>query len=119
MRIEHSRKHGAFDSRHLPILHKPAQVSLWCLGEERLDWEGFIARFYPGSRRHHFDAVAAYESYRNDVEGRSAGGSATHAVPRRTTEQGNGEEEPLTTPDIERWEGDGGASPARPRRSRE
>lgn len=68
MRLEHSRKHGAFDLRYPTIRHKPAPVSPRRLDEERLDWQGFLARFYPGRRRHDFDAVAAYESYLNDAE---------------------------------------------------
>jgi hypothetical protein len=67
--IEYSRKHGAFDSRYPPIRHKAAPPTLWRLGEEPCRWQGFLARFYPASRRHDFDALAAYESYRNDVTG--------------------------------------------------
>lgn len=115
MRIHHSRKHGAFDSRYLPVAHKPAPERLWRLGEERLDWQGFLARFYPGRLRHDLDALAAYESYLNDAEGRPAGDSPAYVLSRNTTQQGEDEEEPLATPDTERWEGDGGAPAARPR----
>jgi hypothetical protein len=100
LRIEHSRKHGPFDPRYPPIRHKAAPAGLWRLGEECLDWQGFLARFYPGRRRHDFDALAAYESYRNDVERRAD------------------EEESPATADTDRWEGDGGALAARPRRRR-
>ena len=72
MRVEHSRKHGPFDPRYAPILHEPAPASLWRVGQERLDWRGFLARFFPDSRRHDLDALAAYESYTNDVEDRPA-----------------------------------------------
>jgi hypothetical protein len=72
LRIEHSRKHGPFDPRYPPILHEPAPASLWRVGQERLDWRGFLARFFPESRRHDLDALAAYESYTNDVEDRPA-----------------------------------------------
>ena len=126
MRIEHSRKHGPFDRRYPPIRHKPVSASLWRLGEERLDWQGFVARFFPDSRRHDFDALAAYESYRNDGEGRPADGSpapalgsssnAVHAA-RPGKAQCREEGEPPATADTERWEGEG-ASAGRPRRTR-
>ena len=32
---------------------------------EGLDWTTFSARFFPGRRRHDFQAVKAYEAYRN------------------------------------------------------
>ena len=128
MRIEHSRKHGAFDGRYPPVRHKPAPVSLWRLGEERLDWQAFLTRFFPNSRRHDFDALAAYESYRNDLEGRPADGapapeldrapSAMPAAAPETEQWSEDEEEPPATADTERWEGDGGASAKRPRRRR-
>ena len=127
MPIEHSRKHGAFDRRYPPIRHKPAPASLWRLGEERLDWQGFLTRFFPESTRHDFDALAAYESYVNDVEGRPADdpsapahgkSSAVHAARPEPTQRDDDEQEPPATPDTERWEGDGGASTARPRRTR-
>jgi hypothetical protein len=89
LRIEHSRKHGAFDSRYPPIRHKPAPASLWRSGEERTDWQGFLARFYPGCPRHEFDALAAYASDRNVAEGRRP-------------------DEPPAA-ETERWEGEGGA----------
>ena len=108
MRIEHSRRHGPFDRRYPSIRHKPAPASLWRLGDERLDWQGFHARFFPGSRRHDFDALAAYESYIN----------AAQVARSDATQHGGDEEEPPATPDTERWEGDGGASAARPRRTR-
>jgi hypothetical protein len=125
LRIEHSRRHGPFDGRYPPILHTPAPVSLWRLGEERLDSQGFLARFFPGSRRHDFDALAAYESYLNDAQ-HSAGGFAVPAlgsssgaariVRSDTTQVSYEDEEPPATTDTERWEGEGGASAARPRR---
>jgi len=124
--IEHSRKHGAFDSRYPSIRHKPAPASLWRLGEERTDWQGFLARFYPGASRHDFDALAAYESYWNDAEGRRAGdslvlGSLPAAVLVARSENarsgGDGEESPAAV-ETERWQGEGGATgrPRRPRR---
>jgi hypothetical protein len=128
LRLEHSRKHGPFDRRYPPIRHKPAPASLWRLGEEPLDWQGFLARFFPDSKRHDFDALAAYESYVNDVEGRPADDSsapalgsasgAARAARSEPTEYNDDEQGPPETPDTERWEGEGGASAGRTRRIR-
>ena len=120
MRIEHSRKHGAFDSRYPPTRHAPVPASLWRSGEERLDWQGFLARFFPDRRRHDREALAAYESYVNDVESRSALSPPTAApgfLPN-TTQLSEVEEEPLATADTDRWQGEGGASAGRSRRPR-
>jgi hypothetical protein len=107
MSIEQSRKHGAFDSRYPLIGHKTAPASLWRPGEERLAWQGFLARFYPRSGRHDFDALAAYESYRNDIEAR--GPDDVRVAPSR----GRREEEPWTATETERWESEGGAGTGR------
>jgi hypothetical protein len=37
-------------------------------GAERLDWSVFLARFFPNRSRHDFEALAAYEAYRNRFE---------------------------------------------------
>jgi hypothetical protein len=34
---------------------------------ERLDWEGFVSRFYPTSARHDFRALKAYDAYRRSL----------------------------------------------------
>lgn len=112
MNIEHSRKHGPFDLRYPPIRHTPAPESLWRLGEKRLDWLGFVARFYPGRRRHDFDVLAAYESYRDDADG------AIRVARSDTTPSARGEEEPPAVAEAERWEGEGGAVRGRLRRPR-
>jgi hypothetical protein len=94
--IEQSRKHGPFDLRYPPTRHKPAQASLWRLGEESADWEGFRARFFPGCRLHDLDALAAYESYRNDVDG------AVHVARSDNAKRGKIEEPPAAA-ETERW----------------
>jgi hypothetical protein len=103
--VDQPRKHGAFDSRYPPVRHKPAPVSLWRLGEERRDWQGFLARFERSRRRHDFDTLAAYESYLNDAAGSPAGD------PRPVGDA-------TTTTDTEGRERDGGASTVRPRPAR-
>ena len=128
MRVEHSRKHGPFDSRYPPIRHESTPASLWRLGEERLDWQGLRGRLFPDSRRHDFDALAAYESYLCDAHGRPADGSpatalagspgAVHADRSDTTQRSEDWEELPATTDTERWEGDSGASTGSPPRSR-
>jgi hypothetical protein len=88
--VEASRRHGPFDSRYPLIRHKPSPRSLRARGEDRTDFAGFLARFYPHSRRHDFDVLAAYVSYATDVAAPDLLGSAP------------GEE-------TARWEGEGGA----------
>ena len=128
MRIEQSRKHGAFDPRYPPAHFKPAPASLWRLGEERLDWQGFLARFFPATRRHDSDALAAYESYLNDIDGRPVRGFPAPAFPRspsrvhgarlQPTQRSEDDEEPPATADTDRWENEGGASAGRLRLTR-
>jgi hypothetical protein len=88
--VEAPRKHGPFDSRYPVIRHKLRPQSLRGRGEDRTDWDGFLVRFYPRSRRHDFDVLAAYEAYTSDVRASDRGGSA----PAEETE---------------RWESEGGA----------
>jgi hypothetical protein len=73
--VESSRRHGPFDNRY-PVRPKLAATT-WELqpdkdGLERLDWSAFAARFFPNRRRHDFEALAAYESYRSALEQASA-----------------------------------------------
>jgi hypothetical protein len=70
--------------------HKPSPRSVRPHGEDRTDFHTFRARFYPRSRRHDFDVLAAYEAYMSDARASDRGGSA----PAEETE---------------RWEGEGGA----------
>jgi hypothetical protein len=68
--VESSRRHGPFDTRYQARTKLAAAV--WELqsedASERLDWPAFLARFFPTSRRHDFDALEGYESYRNALE---------------------------------------------------
>ena len=36
--------------------------------EEMLDFAAFLARFFPGRRRHDFEAITAYAAYRREFE---------------------------------------------------
>jgi hypothetical protein len=48
-----------------------------------LDWTEFIGRYFPGRRRHDFEALTAYEAYRPErLNGRPASRSRRHG-PRR------------------------------------
>ena len=40
---------------------------------QRLDWVGFLARFYPEARRHDYESLAAYVKYRDDLEHAASG----------------------------------------------
>jgi hypothetical protein len=121
LRIEHARKHGPFDPRFPPIRHTPVPASLWRPGEERLGWQGFLARFFPNSTRHDFEVLAAYESYLNDVDASTGPGStpsAVHVAQSDTTQRSDVEEAHAEAADTDRWEGEGGAPAGRPRRTR-
>ena len=47
---------------------------------EKLGWDAFSARYFPGRGRHHLDAVAAYGAYRQGRDWLSSG----HRPPRLT-----------------------------------
>jgi hypothetical protein len=69
--VESGRKHGPFDPRY-PVRRKIA-TPVWELqrdrdGPGRLEWSVFLARFFPNRRRHDFEALAAYEAYRNALD---------------------------------------------------
>jgi hypothetical protein len=49
---------------------------------EKLDWDAFSARYFPGRRRHELDAVAAYGAYK---QGRDWQKSGAHETPTRLT----------------------------------
>ena len=54
---------GGRSDADAPALAAPGTTAL-PIGEG-LDWATFSARFFPGRRRHDFEAVKAYEAYRN------------------------------------------------------
>lgn len=67
--MESPRKHGPFDFRYPPpsklSAPRPEHRSRTNAG---LDWAAFVGRFFPHSRRHFFEAVAAYAAYREMPE---------------------------------------------------
>ena len=72
--VEPGRRHGPFDFRY-PGRRKLA-ASVWERGRDRdgsgkLEWSGFLTRFFPNRRRHDFEALAAFEDYRSTL-GRAA-----------------------------------------------
>lgn len=90
---------------------------------EKLDWDAFSARYFPGRRRHDLDAVAAYGAYK---QGRDWRNSGAHKTPRRLTlvpsesipvaiapeSNGPAVERLLVAVAAEQvWEGEGGFSP--------
>jgi hypothetical protein len=90
---------------------------------EKLDWDAFSARYFPGRRRHDLDAVAAYGAYK---QGRDWQNSGAHKTPRRLTlvpsesvpaaiapeSNGPAVERLLVAVAAERvWEGEGGFTP--------
>jgi hypothetical protein len=59
--------------RQTPVASAADSVSRGTRDEE-LDWKGFVATCFPGTRRHNFKAIIAYSDYRRSfrVSGRSA-----------------------------------------------
>jgi hypothetical protein len=122
--FESARKHGPFDERY-PVRQKfPAprwDLRLGGEGEERLEWSAFLARFFPNRRRHDFEALAAYEAYRNTLEQRTARQrTPTHRGLRRRRDGGSrnrpaaavaGARVPVAAPSaaVLVWESEGGA----------
>src|SRR6266511_4472408 len=44
---------------------------------EKLDWDAFSARYFPGRRRHDLDAVAAYGAYKQGRDWRNSSPQTT------------------------------------------
>jgi hypothetical protein len=44
---------------------------------EKLDWNAFSGRYFPGRRRHDLDAVAAFGAYKQGRDWRNSGREAT------------------------------------------
>lgn len=110
--VEPGRKHGPFDSRY-PVSVKQAATT-WELqpdqgGLERLDWSTFLARFFPNRRRHDFEALAAYESYRNALDQASATAGPVTVQARRAAEAGERVAVASLSAAVLAWEGEGGA----------
>jgi len=68
-----------------------------------LDWEGFSAEYFPGSRRHNLKAMAAYGAYKRS--GLVDKQPATEAVRPKKADRVS---EAATS--VEAWENEGGAS---------
>jgi hypothetical protein len=69
--VESGRKHGPFDFRY-PVRRKIAtpvrELRQDRDGPRGLEWSVYLARFFPNRRRHDFEALAAYEAYRNALD---------------------------------------------------
>ncbi|HZO48828.1 MAG TPA: hypothetical protein VFB26_01670 [Gaiellaceae bacterium] len=77
------RKHGPFDFRY-PVRATSAPP-VWELEHDRegrraLGWSRFAMRFFPARRRHDFQALAAYEAYREALD-RAAAREHAGAMP--------------------------------------
>jgi len=76
-----------------------------------LDWQGFVAAYFPGSRRHDLEAKTAYAAYkRSQVVDEQ---SATDAARLKDAERISTE-----ATSIEAWEDEGGTSRAMPEKGR-
>ena len=67
-----------------------------------LDWEGFVAEYFPGSRRHDLVALAAYGRYKR-----------SRAVAEESPTAGSRPEEHVSSKAsaVDAWADEGGASP--------
>ena len=85
----------------------PRAVQTRASGTHRdgLNWAEFRERYYPGSRRHNFEAIVAYGDYRSALRSQSA-------APRDQVISADAES-------LGGWEDEGGASPDRSKASRE
>jgi hypothetical protein len=63
-----------------------------------LNWEDFVAAYYPGSRRHDLKAIAAYAAYKRSHSSRRQSPNATRLSKAE-----------LST-SVEAWEDDGGST---------
>jgi len=54
-----------------------------------LDWQAFVSRFYPGSARHDFRVLKAYDAYRKSLLAEQADRSGDEAV-RAWEDEGGG-----------------------------
>jgi hypothetical protein len=62
--VKPTNKHRPFDTRY-PA--RPTRITpKWVLqpDQELLEWDAFLARYFPGSRRHDLEPLAAYGAYR-------------------------------------------------------
>ena len=71
--------------------------------EHDLDWQGFLSRYYPGRRRHDFEALTAYGVYRSPggVDVPSAGEVARLREPVLVSSESTA---------TDSWEDEGGAT---------
>jgi hypothetical protein len=53
-----------------------------------LDWQTFVARFYPGSARHDFRVLKAYDAYRKSLLADQSGGSRDEEALRAWEDEG-------------------------------
>ncbi len=45
---------------------------------EKLDWDAFSARYFPGRKRHDLEAIAAYRAHKQGRDWRKSGDESTH-----------------------------------------
>jgi len=54
----------------------------------RLDWQAFVSRFYPGSARHDFRVLKAYDAYRKSLSAKPSDRSGDAEALRVWEEEG-------------------------------
>jgi hypothetical protein len=81
--------------RQTPVAVVPRPLSQGTRDEE-LDWKRFVATYFPGTRRHTFEALIAYSDYRRSF---------------RLSKQSASDPD-AEAPSIEEWENEGGSPSA-------
>ena len=96
--MEASRRHGPFDMRW-PCVSKDssrglstAQLLSAAEAAEALDWEAFSNRYFPGRRRHNFEALSAYAAYTQGREWRTPPTGLRLVPPEQTPDADEREE---------------------------
>ena len=79
----------------------PSPAGASAPSQATLDWYGFLARYFPGQRRHNLEALTAYHAYRSSGVTPSSEAAAPDDAEQR--------ESPAVTPQ-DAWEDDGGAT---------
>ena len=72
------------------------------------DWQSFSARYFPGRRRHNFEALTAYGTYRTNAHGSLEPQSRERTYPKPSAP---GEDAAaLAAGAMQAWEGEGGTA---------
>jgi hypothetical protein len=81
---------------------------------ERLDWQGFTARYFAERRRHDLEALSSYAAYKHGGEWPKSGHPAPTKltlVPNEKSEGTAAQRLLVAVQAVQVWEGEGGFAP--------